>query len=130
MEAAGRYGSKDGKAGDKDSQLKALSKLLSSEEDKGLSQKEIDLKKGMLDKGFKGIVDKTGKIDDVQLMNLFKKTEADIASKNALDTNKGKESSNEVTLKPGTTITFDGKMQMETGLIAGEGSIPTNTART
>ena len=130
MEAAGRYASKDGKAGDKDSQLKALSKLLSSEEDKGLSQKEIDLKKGMLDKGFKGIVDKTGKIDDVQLMNLFKKTEADIASKNALDPNKGKEGSNEVTLKPGTTITFDGKLHMETGLVAGEGSIPTNTART
>ena len=130
MEVAGRLKDpKSTKTLSKTEQLKALSELLSSTDDKGLSDEQKTLKKGMLDKGFKDVIDKKGNIDDVKLMELFKKTETTIAEKNALAPDGGKEGSKQVTavFEKGQKFTLDGTIRMESGLIAGEVT-PTGTS--
>ena len=130
MEAAGRYATKPGEAAkSKSQQMKALSALLSSTDDNGLSEEQKTLKKGLLDKGFKDVLDKQGNIDEAKLIKLFKKTETTIAEKNALDPSKGQEGKNQVTavFEKGQKFTLDGTIRMETGLIAGEAT-PTNTS--
>ena len=130
MEAAGRLKNpKNTKTLSKDEQLKALSELLSSTDDKGLNDEQKTLKKGMLDKGFKDVIDKTGKIDDVKLMKLFKETEATIAKKNALDPNGGKEGKNQVTavFEKGQKFEITGTLGLESKVLAGMVG-PSNTS--
>ena len=105
----------------KEAQLQALSKLLSSPDNTGLNEEQKTLKKTMLNKGFKDVI-VDGKVDEANLIKLFKKTEATIAEKSALDPNKGKEGKNQVTavFEKGQKFTLDGTIRMETGLMAGE----------
>lgn len=130
MEVAGRLKDpKSTKTLSKTEQLKALSELLSSTDDKGLSDEQKTLKKGMLDKGFKDVIDKKGNIDDVKLMELFKKTETTIAEKNALDPSKGQEGKNQVTavFEKGQKFEITGTLGLESKVLAGMVG-PSNTS--
>jgi hypothetical protein len=130
MEVAGRLKDpKSTKTLSKTEQLKALSELLSSTDDKGLSDEQKTLKKSMLNKGFKDVIDKKGNIDDVKLMELFKKTETTIAEKNALDPSKGQEGKNQVTavFEKGQKFEITGTLGLETKVIAGMMG-PSNTS--
>ena len=130
IEAAGRYATKPGEvAKSKSQQMKALSDLLSSTDDKGLSEEQKTLKKGLLDKGFKDVLDKKGNIDEAKLIDLFKKTETTIAEKNALDPDRGKEGKNQVTavFEKGQKFEITGTLGLESKVLAGMVG-PSNTS--
>jgi len=130
MEAAGRYATKPGEGvKSKSQQMKALSELLSSTDDKGLSDEQKTLKKGLLDKGFKDVLDKQGNVDEAKLIKLFKKTETTIAEKNALDPNGGKEGKNQVTavFEKGQKFEITGTLGLESKVLAGMVG-PSNTS--
>lgn len=130
MEAAGRYATKPGeKAKNQTEQMKALSELLSSTDDKGLSEEQKTLKKGMLDKGFKDVIGKDGKVQEDKLIELFKKTETTIAEKNALAPDGGKEGNKQVTavFEKGQKFEITGTLGLESKVLAGMVG-PSNTS--
>jgi hypothetical protein len=130
MEVAGRLKNpKNTKTLSKDEQLKALSELLSSTDDKGLSEEQKTLKKGMLDKGFKDVIGKDGKVQEDKLIELFKKTETTIAEKNALAPDGGKEGNKQVTavFEKGQKFEITGTLGLESNVLAGMVG-PSNTS--
>lgn len=110
-------------------QMTALGKLLSSTDDKGLSEEQKNLKEGMIKKGFKDVVDSKGKVDEAKLIELFKKTETTIAEKNALDPSKGQEGKNQVTavFEKGQEFVVKGTLNLESKLLTAD-MIPSSTS--
>lgn len=105
----------------KEAQLQALSKLLSSPDNTGLNEEQKTLKKTMLNKGFKDVI-VDGKVDEANLIKLFKTTEATIAEKSALDPNKGKEGKNQVVqavFKDGQKLEVIGTLNLESKVLTG-----------
>ena len=125
MEAAGRYAATPGSKTklSREQQLKALGDLLAGPDDAKLSDEQKTLKKGLLDKGFKDVVDKGGNVNEAKLIELFKKTQVAVAEKDALNQDKGREASvTKVSFKD-ATVKFEGTLDVNSRVLAGNGTM-------